>query len=160
NVVIKSGTTIGENCTVCSGTIIGETGFNPLINEQGSRMLVEHYGGVCISDDVHIGDNCSISKGTIDDTEIKNGVKLNKQVIVAHNVIIDEHTVVTAPTFINGSVKIGKGCHIAATTIRNQCKIGDNATLGLGSVVVTDVDSNQIVVGNPAKPLKKQRDLR
>lgn len=155
NVVIRKGTKIGNNCTICSGTIIGETGFNPLRDNQNERTIVTHYGGVNIGDNVHIGDNCSISKGTIDDTVIKNGVKLNKQVIVAHNVVINEHTVVTSPTFICGSVKIGKGCHIAATTIRNQCTIGDHATLGLGSVVVKDVEAGQVVVGNPAKPLKK-----
>lgn len=156
NIVLKKSTIIGENCEICSGTIIGETGFNPLKDKNNKRDLVKHYGGVKIENNVHIGDGCTISRGTIDDTIIKTGVKMNKQVIVAHNVVIGDDTVITSPTFICGSVHVGKNCHIAATTIRNQCTIGDRAVLGLGSVVVKDVAAGDTVVGNPAKPLKKK----
>ncbi|MCJ7840668.1 hypothetical protein MUB24_07045 [Lederbergia sp. NSJ-179] len=155
NVVIKSGTKIGRNCTVFSGAVIGERGFNPSTLRDGSRKMLSHFGGVTIEDNVHIGVNCSIHKGSIDDTVIREGVKLNTMVHVAHNCIIGENTVVTMPTQICGSVKIGKNCHVAATTIRNQCEIGDNAVLGLGSVVVKDVGAGMTVVGNPAKPLQK-----
>ncbi len=72
---------------------------------------------------------------------------------VAHNVIIGENTIVTAPTHICGSVVIGRNCHVAASIIRNQVSIGDNAVLGLGSVVVKNVEAGKIVVGNPAKPI-------
>ncbi|WP_055736928.1 MULTISPECIES: DapH/DapD/GlmU-related protein [Bacillaceae] len=153
NVVIRSGTKIGKNCTILSGNIIGETGFNPLKLDDGTRMMVRHYGGVTIGDNVFIGDNCSISKGAIDDTIIESGVKINKKVIVAHNVLIGKNTVITSPTFICGSVKIGSNCHIAASVIKNQCTIGDEAILGLGSVVVKNVESKTTVVGNPAKEL-------
>src|SRR5699024_11583885 len=71
NVVIKGGTKIGKDCNVLSGTVIGETGFNPLKRDDGSRELIKHYGGITIEDDVHIGDNCSISKGTLNDTLLK-----------------------------------------------------------------------------------------
>lgn len=155
NVIIKSGTKIGNDCTILSGVIIGETGFNPLKEASGSRNMIKHYGGVNIGDKVHIGDNCSISKGSIDDTVISSGVKMNKQVIVAHNVFIGEHTVFTSPTFVCGSVSIGQKCHIGAVVIRNQCKIGNKAVLGLGSVVIKDVAPGTTVVGNPAKPLVK-----
>lgn len=157
NVVLRNNTKIGENCSIFSGTIIGESGFNPLPHpsRQGKREMIKHYGGVTIEDNVHIGDNCNISRGSIDDTVIRRGSKLNKQVNVAHNVIIGEDTVITAPTFICGSVKIGNNCHIAATVIRNQCIIGDRAVLGLGSVVVKDVDEGVTVIGNPAKPMIK-----
>lgn len=153
NVVIRSRTKVGKNCSILSGTVIGESGFNPLKENDNSRSLIKHYGGVTIEDDVHIGDNCNISKGSIEDTIIKKGVKINKQVVLAHNVIVGEHTVFTAPTFVGGSVSIGNKCHIAATIIRNQCTIGENATLGLGSVVVKDVKAGDTVIGNPARPM-------
>lgn len=153
NVVIRNGTTIGKNCNILSGVIVGETGFNPLKNKDNTRTVIKHYGGVKIGDYVHIGDNCSISKGTIDDTIINCGVKINKQAILAHNVVVGTNTVFTSPVFVGGSVEIGKNCHIAATSIRNQCKIGDNAILGLGAVVVKDVEANTTVVGIPARPL-------
>lgn len=155
NVVIRGGTKIGSNCTIFSGAIIGESGFNPLKAKNHKRNLVKHYGGITIGNDVHIGDNCTISRGAIDDTVIKNGVKINKQVVVAHNVFIGENTIFTAPTFVAGSVSIGRNCHVAASVIRNQCKIGDNAVLGLGAVVIKDVPAGSTVVGNPAKLLKK-----
>lgn len=154
NVVIKSNTQIGKNCTILSNTVIGESGFNPLKTDSGKREMLTHYGGVTIKDNVYIGDGCNISKGSIEDTVINDGVKMNKQVIIAHNVFVGENTVFTAPTFVGGSVKIGSNCHIAATVIRNQCKIGDGATLGLGSVVVKDVEAGDTVIGNPARTIK------
>lgn len=155
NVVIRTGSKIGKNCTIFSGTIIGERGFNYSMDESGTRHMLKHYGGVVIEDDVHIGDNCCIIQGAIDDTTIKRGAKLNTMVHVAHNVVIGENTVITAPTHICGSVTIGCNCHVAASVIRNQVSIGDNATLGLGCVVVNNVECGKTVVGNPAKPLNK-----
>lgn len=155
NVVIRSKTKIGKNCIIHSGVIIGESGFNPLTLEDNSRKMIKHYGGVTLGDDVHIGVNCIIHCGTIEDTMIKNGAKINTMVHIAHNCIIGQNTVITAPTHICGSVIIGDNCHIAATTIRNQRKVGDNAVLGLGSVVIKDVEAGTTVVGNPARPLKK-----
>lgn len=155
NVVIRRKTKIGKNCTIFSGAIIGERGFNPLTLEDKNRKMLNHYGGVTIEDNVHIGVNCSVNQGSIDDTIIKEGAKLNTMVHVAHNCIVGKNTVITMPTQICGSVIIGDNCHIGSTTIRNQCKVGDNAILGLGSVVVKDVDAGLTVVGNPAKPLRK-----
>lgn len=156
NVVIRAKSVIGDNCTIYSGTVIGESGFNPLKGKGQKRTMIKHYGGVTIEDNVHIGDNCNISRGTIENTIINKGVKINKQVVIAHNVEIGKHTVITAPTFVSGSVSIGDNCHIAANVIRNQCNIGDNAILGLGSVVVKDVEAGDTVIGNPARSMNKR----
>jgi len=156
NVVLRSNTKIGENCTIYSGVIIGERGFNPYTLDDGTREMLVHYGGVTIKNNVHIGENTCVVRGSLEDTVVESGVKLNTMVHVAHNVIIGENTAITMPTHISGSVKIGANCHIAATSIRNQCVIGDGATLGLGSVVVSDVKQNETVVGIPAKPLNKR----
>src|SRR5699024_6766031 len=108
NVVLKSGTKIGENCTVSTGTTIGEDGFNPSTLKDGSRKLLKHFGGVIIENNVHIGANCNIHKGAIDDTILKSGVKVNAKVHISHNCYIGENSVITTPTHICGSVKIGK----------------------------------------------------
>ncbi len=152
NVVIRAGSKIGKNCTIFSGTVIGERGFNYSTDDDGTRHMLKHYGGVVIEDNVHIGDNCCIIQGAIDDTVIKRGAKLNTMVHVAHNVIIGENTIITAPTHICGSVIIGRNCHVAASIIRNQVSVGDNAILGLGCVVVKNVEAGETVIGNPARP--------
>ncbi|WP_368652902.1 DapH/DapD/GlmU-related protein [Ornithinibacillus sp. 4-3] len=156
NVVLRNKVTVGENCKILSGAVIGEDGFNPLKEEGNNRTMVKHYGGVTIEDNVQVGEHCGISRGTIDDTIIKKGVKLNKHAVIAHNVIIGKNTIFTTPTFVGGSVKIGENCHIAANVIKNQCIVGDNSVLGLGSVVIKNVASGITVVGNPAKPLIKK----
>ncbi len=155
NVVIRNGSKIGKNCTIFSGTVIGERGFNYYKDENGLNQMIRHYGGVTIEDNVHIGDNSCITQGAIDDTVIKHNVKMNKMTMVAHNVIIGENTIITAATKIFGSVIIGKNCHIAASVIRNQVSIADNAILGLGSVVVKDVNPYETVIGVPARKMEK-----
>lgn len=160
NVVIRNGSKIGKNCTVFSGTIIGERGFNYSIDDNGIRHMLKHYGGVLIEDDVHIGDNCCIIQGAIDDTVIKQGAKLNTMVHIAHNVIIGQNTVITAPTHVCGSVIIGNNCHVAASIIRNQVLVGDNVVLGLGSVVVNNISEGSIVIGNPAKEIHPERVIK
>lgn len=154
NVIIRRNTKIGKHCTIFSGAIIGERGFNYTLDKDGVPCMIKHYGGVTIEDDVHIGDNCCIVQGVIDDTLIRSGAKLNTMVHVAHNVRIGKNTRITSPVHICGSVVIGDGCHIAALIIRNQVNIGKNATLGLGSVVVKDVEDGVTVIGVPAKPME------
>jgi len=154
-VVIRNKTNIGKNCKIHSGVVIGEYGFGYTRNEKNEKTMLKHYGGVTIEDDVHIGDNSVIIRGAIDDTVIKKGVKINTLVHIAHNDVIGENTLITSPIHVCGSVTVGKNCHIAGATIRNQCSVGDGAVIGLGAVVVKDVPERTTVVGNPAKPMNK-----
>ena len=155
HVVIRNKTRIGKHCKIHSGVIIGEYGFGYTVDAIGRKTMLKHYGGVRIEDDVHIGDNSIISRGAIDDTVISRGVKINKLAIVAHNDVIGENTIITSPVHICGSVNIGKQCHIAGVTIRNQRSVGDYSTVGLGAVVVDNIPDHTIVVGNPAKKMEK-----
>ena len=155
NVVIRNKTKIGKRCMIHSGVVIGEYGFGYTVDQHGKKTMLKHYGGVTIEDDVHIGDNSVIIRGAIDDTIIHNGVKINTMVHIAHNDEIGENTLITSPAHVCGSVKIGKNCHIAGSIIRNQRNVADFATVGLGSVVVKNIDSHTTVVGNPAKVLRK-----
>ena len=156
NVVIRNKTTIGKRCMIHSGVIIGEYGFGSIANDEGGRTMLKHYGGVTIEDDVHIGDNSVIIRGALDNTVVKHGVKMNTMVHIAHNDVIGENTIITSPIHVCGSVTIGHNCHIAGTTIRNQRNVGDYAKVGLGAVVVKDVEERTVVVGNPAKAMEKK----
>ena len=155
-VTIRSGTKIGKDCTIFSGARIGERGYNYLVDADRTKHMMKHYGGVTIGDRVHIGENVCISRGMIDDTTICDGVKIDALVHIAHNCVIGKNSMILVPTSVSGSVEIGEDCHIAADIIRNQVVIGNQAMLGLGSVVVKDIPENVIAYGNPAKPVRKR----
>ena len=158
NVVIRNNTKIGKNCTIHSGVIIGEYGFGYIQDSEGRIKMLKHYGGVTIEDDVHIGDNSVIIRGALDDTVIHRGAKLNTMVHIAHNDSVGEWTKITSPCHVCGSVSIGEKCHIAGVAIRNQRNVGARSTVGLGAVVVKDVEEGTTVIGNPAKPMVEGRE--
>lgn len=151
NVTLSKNVKIGKNCTIKSGAVIGEIGFGYSVNENGESIRVPHFGSVVIGDNVDIGANTTIERGTIEDTIIENGVKVDDLCQISHNVVLGENTNVITNSSIFGSVKVGKNCYIATSVIRNQLTIGENAFVGMGSVVVKDVAANSVVFGNPAK---------
>ncbi len=103
---------IGSNCIIHSGTVIGSDGFGFAPQEDGTFQKVPQIGNVEIGNEVEIGSNCCIDRATMGSTQIKDGVKLDNLIQVAHNVIIEENTVIAALTGISGSTEIGKNCMI------------------------------------------------
>ena len=155
NVNIVNNVKIGANCTIQSLTTIGEDGFG--YTEQGTRKtMVRHFGGVTIEDDVFIGSHVNIARGTIDDTIIGKGVKIAPSSHIGHNVIIEKDAAIICSK-VFGSVDIGCNAYISSCTVRNQCSIGDNTIIGMGSVVTKNIGSNVIAMGIPAKQ-KEGRD--
>lgn len=108
NVSVYQHCKIGKNCIIHSNTVIGSDGFGFAPNEKGEFSKVPQIGNVEIHDNVEIGSNCSIDRATMGSTIIHNGVKIDNLVQIAHNVIIDSHTVIAAQVGISGSTKIGK----------------------------------------------------
>lgn len=151
NVTILCPTNIGANVNINSGTVIGADGFGYEKNAEGKYEKFPHLGGVVIEDDVDIGANTCIDRGVLNNTVIRAGAKIDNLVHVAHNCDIGEGAMVIACTMLGGSVKIGSGSWIApASTIINQKIIGDQAIVGLGSLVTKDVENGQTVMGAPA----------
>lgn len=103
---------IGERVVIQPGAVIGGEGFG-FANEQGSWEKIAQLGGVRIGDDVEIGANTTIDRGAISDTVIGNGVKLDNQIMIAHNVQIGDNTAMAGCSGISGSTKIGRNCMIA-----------------------------------------------
>ncbi|HDY97098.1 MAG TPA: UDP-3-O-(3-hydroxymyristoyl)glucosamine N-acyltransferase [Pseudomonas sabulinigri] len=103
---------IGERVVVQSGAIIGSEGFG-FANEAGQWQKIAQIGGVRIGNDVEIGANTTIDRGALADTLIGNGVKLDNQIQIAHNVQIGDHSAMAACVGISGSTRIGKHCMIA-----------------------------------------------
>ena len=120
NSTIYDSVSIGANCIIHSGTVIGCDGLG-FARDAENWVKIVHLGKVKIGDNVEIGANCSIDRGSVGDTIIENQVKLDNQVHVAHNVNIGRATVIAANTAIAGSTVIGKNC-----TVSGGCGIIDN----------------------------------
>lgn len=157
NVVLVNRVTIGRNCDIHSGAVIGHDGYAYTEDTEHRKTMVKHFGGVNIGDDVLIGENVCISRGTIDDTVLEDGVKIDALGHIAHNCWFERNAAMPVPCSVSGSVHVGENAYLAGDIIRNQCTIGEDAFVGLGAVVVKDVAPGQTVVGNPAKPFIKKK---
>lgn len=112
NVTLCHGVHLGKRNLIHPNTVIGADGFG-IANTSEGWIKVPQLGGVTIGDDVEIGSSTTVDRGAVEDTVIGNGVKLDNQIQVGHNVHIGDHTVIAACTGISGSTRIGKRCMIA-----------------------------------------------
>jgi len=129
NVSIGDKVTIGRRGLIHPGVVIGADGFGQAY-EDGKWIKVPQIGGVRLGDDVEIGANTTIDRGAIADTVIEDGVKLDNQIQIAHNVRIGAHTIIAAATAIAGSTDIGRHCMIAgAVAIAGHLQIADGVTI-------------------------------
>jgi UDP-3-O-[3-hydroxymyristoyl] glucosamine N-acyltransferase len=114
-----------------------------------------HHGKVVIENDVEIFANCSIARGSLSDTIIGQGTKIETSCHIAHNVTIGKDTELRAGTIVGGSTTIGNNCWLGLnSTIKNKIKIGDQVIVGSGSSVIYDIVDEDIVAGVPAKSIK------
>ncbi len=152
NVVIKKNTTIGKNCIIKSGTVIGEEGYG-YSQKEGSFIRVPHLGSVIIGDNVEIGANTCIDRGTIGDTTIGKGTKIDNLCHIAHNVMVGENAWVIAGTIIGGSAKIGDNTKLFMNVaIRDGVEIAQDCVVGMGSVVTKNfLNPSDVIYGIPAK---------
>lgn len=156
HVVIGDEVKIGRHCVVKSCAVVGEEGFGFERASSGEAVRLPHIGNVVIGDHVEIGSLTTVCRGTLADTIIEDGAKVDDHVHIAHNVHIGRHAFVIACAEVSGGVKIGERAWIAPNaSVMNQLTIGDDAVVGLGSVVVKHVLPGSVVAGNPAKPLVK-----
>lgn len=165
NVIINDSVEIGQNVVINPSTVIGFDGFGYSRGRDGILQKFPHFGGVIIEDEVEIGSNVSIDRGSLSNTIIRKGSKIDNFSHIAHNVEIGKNCQVIAHSMVGGSTKIGDESHIAPASILRDCiNIGNNVTIGLGAVVTKDIPDDQIVVGNPAEPidlfLKKKRIIK
>ncbi len=103
---------IGERVVIQSGAVLGGEGFG-FARQDGQWLKIAQIGGVTVGNDVEIGANTTIDRGALDDTRIGNDVKLDNQIMIAHNVEVGDHTAMAACVGISGSTKIGRNCMLA-----------------------------------------------
>ncbi|MFB9080511.1 UDP-3-O-(3-hydroxymyristoyl)glucosamine N-acyltransferase [Flavobacterium procerum] len=148
---IYSETVIGNNCTIHSGVIIGADGFGFAPNEDGEYDKVPQIGNVIIEDNVDIGANTTIDRATLGSTIIRKGVKLDNQIMIAHNVEIGRNTVIAAQTGVAGSTKIGENCMIGGQVgIAGHLTIGNNVKLQAQSGVGRNIKDDEVLQGSPS----------
>ncbi len=156
NTYIYDDVKIGKNCIIHAGAVIGADGFGFEKDEEGKWFKIPQIGGVVISNDVEIGANTCIDRGTLGNTFISDAVKIDNICHIGHNVMIGGNTIITAGVIIGGSTIIGRNCWIAPnTTIINSITIGDNVFIGISSVVIGSIKSDSKVFGNPAVHINK-----
>jgi UDP-3-O-[3-hydroxymyristoyl] glucosamine N-acyltransferase len=131
--------TLGERCIVHSGAVVGADGFG-FAEDRGEWVKIPHLGTVVIGNDVEIGANTTIDRGTIEATVIEDGVKLDNLVQIAHNVRIGAHTVMAAMSGAAGSTRIGRRCKFGGgAVVANQLTICDDVTLLFRSSVTKSI---------------------
>ena len=159
NVVIGDEVIIGERCVIKSGAVIGEEGFGFERDESGKAIRLPHVGSVLIGNDVEIGSLTTVCRGTLKNTFVADGAKIDDHVHIAHNVYVGRDALVIACAEISGGVHIGDRAWIAPNAaVLNQIRIGADSTVGLGAVVIKHVEAGSTVAGSPAKPLAKRSE--
>ncbi|MGE8415217.1 MAG: UDP-3-O-(3-hydroxymyristoyl)glucosamine N-acyltransferase [Pseudomonas sp.] len=149
---------IGKRVVIQSGAVLGAEGFG-FANSKGVWHKIAQVGGVTIGDDVEIGVNTAIDRGALADTIIGNGVKLDNQIQIAHNVQVGDHTAMAACVGISGSTKIGKHCMLAGGVgLVGHIEICDNVFLtGMTMVTHSITEAGAYSSGTAMQPAAEWR---
>jgi UDP-3-O-[3-hydroxymyristoyl] glucosamine N-acyltransferase len=159
-VTLYAGARLGNRVEVHAGAVIGGDGFGYVFGE-GRHWKFPQIGTVEIGDDVEIGSNATIDRGSLESTEIARGVKIDNLVQVAHNARIGEHSILAAQTGVSGSSTLGKHVLVGGQVgIADHCTLEDGAVVGAQAGIPTGktIRSGQTVWGTPARPLEKFKE--
>jgi len=163
---IGANVTIGQNCSLEDGTVVGNGAF---IQHQvvigslalgyhftatGERLQFPHLGIAIIGEQAVIGPGSVVARGQLDDTCLGRGVRLSNLVSIAHNVKIDDDSVLSSGVLVAGGTSIGARCNIGIGAMVNaKIRLGNDCQIGMGTVVTKSLCDGAKVVGNPARPL-------
>jgi UDP-3-O-[3-hydroxymyristoyl] glucosamine N-acyltransferase len=156
-VTLYAGARVADRVILHSGSVIGSDGFG-YVEGGGKRIKFPQVGEIVIHDDVEIGANTTIDRGSLDRTDIGAGVKLDNLVHIAHNVRVGENTVMAAQTGISGSVVIGRDVAFGGQAgLGDHCQVENGAIIGgqAGILPGKIVRGGQFIWGTPGRPLEK-----
>ena len=145
---------VGDHCVLHANAVIGSDGFGFAPQTDQSYKKVAQIGNVVLEDKVEVGANTVIDRATMGSTVIRQGVKLDNLIQIAHNVEVGEHTVIAAQAGIAGSTRIGKRCMIGGQAgFVGHIKVADGSKVQAQSGVAAPIkQDNSAVYGSPALP--------
>ncbi|MFP3947273.1 MAG: UDP-3-O-(3-hydroxymyristoyl)glucosamine N-acyltransferase [Longimicrobiales bacterium] len=151
HVVLYPGSTVGERVILHSGVRIGVDGFG-YATVKGEHRKIPQVGGCTVEDDVEIGANTTVDRGSIGTTRIGRGVKMDNLIHLGHNVEVGEASMLVAQVGIAGSTRVGKGVLCGGQAgLNGHIEIGDGARIGAQAGVIGDIEPGETVSGYPAR---------
>jgi UDP-3-O-[3-hydroxymyristoyl] glucosamine N-acyltransferase len=152
--VVREGSRLGDRVVLQPGATIGGDGFGYARDEAGGWQAVPQIGGVVLEDDVEIGANATVDRGSLGDTIVRRGVKIDDLVLVAHNCDIGENVLIAGQAGIAGSARVGRDAILLSQAgVADHVRIGARAYVAPQSGVAQDVDDDARVAGSPAMDL-------
>lgn len=151
--VVHHGVVIGQRCMIHACAVIGDDGFGFTQDQEKHWQGIAQVGAVRIGDDVRIGAHTAIDRGAINDTVIGNGVKIDNQCQIGHNVVIGDHTLICGKAGLSGSTQIGSHCVLAAAVGvggGHHVKICDHVYISAGTSVVQSINEPGLYSGGLA----------
>jgi UDP-3-O-[3-hydroxymyristoyl] glucosamine N-acyltransferase len=155
NTVIKEGTIIGCNVIIGSNCTIGGIGFGYEVNENRQYESIQHIGNVVLMDNVEIGNNTCIDRAVLGSTILHDNVKVDNLVHIAHGVVVGRNSLIIANSMIAGSTIIGENVWVSpSVSVLNKLVVEDGSILGMGAVILKNVDKSSVILGNPGRLIK------
>jgi UDP-3-O-[3-hydroxymyristoyl] glucosamine N-acyltransferase len=159
-VTLYEWTTLGSRVRIHAGAVLGADGFGYAPVREGGQVKghrkIYHLGRVVVGDDVEIGANTCIDRGTVGETRIEQNAKLDNLIQIGHNAQVGEGTAIAGGSAMAGSSSTGRYVYIGGLTgITNQVHVGDGAGVGALSLVTKDVPAGGTAVGNPQRELRE-----
>lgn len=152
HVVCYQGTRLGARVIVKAGAVIGGTGYGYFSDRSGHHPI-PHVGGCLVGDDVHIGSNSCLDRGSVGDTVVGTGTRIDNLVHIGHNAHLGERCLVMGGVVIAGSARIGDDVVLAGhSAIGGHFRVGDRARVAAKSGVISEVPDGADVSGFPARP--------
>ncbi len=159
-VTVGDGVEIGSHARIESGVVLGSSGFGFSRNDTGGIEGFLHVGRVIVEEEVEIGANSVVDRGTLGATIIRKGTKIGALVNIGHNCDIGESALIAGNVTISGSTIIDKNAWIGPSAVlSNGIRLSEEAHLGIGAIVVKDVPPHAKLVAKPSQQLPKDFGL-